>query len=175
MHGGGASKNTAIVVMGVSGAGKTTVGTLLAAHLGRAFLEGDSFHPLANVAKMRSGVPLDDSDRMPWLEAIAAAIDLARREGRKVVVTCSALKRSYRAVLAGGHHDVLFVYLRGAKHLIAERLAHRAGHFMPPGLLDSQFAALEEPDAGEASLIADIAGTPEEIAQAIAARLACAG
>jgi carbohydrate kinase (thermoresistant glucokinase family) len=168
---GGANRNTAIVVMGVSGAGKTTIGTLLAARLGRVFLEGDSFHPAANVTKMRSGVPLDDTDRMPWLEAIAAAIDSARREGKAVVVTCSALKRSYRAVLAGGHDDVLFVYLRGEKSLVAERLAGRAGHFMPPALLDSQFAALQEPQPGEASHVIDIADTPDKIVDAIVARL----
>lgn len=172
MRGGGAGKYTAIVVMGVSGAGKTTVGTLLAARLGRALLEGDGFHPAANVAKMRSGVPLDDADRLPWLQAIAAAIAGARREGRRVVVTCSALKRAYRVVLAGGHDDVLFVYLRGDRALIAERLAGRAGHFMPSRLLDSQFAALQEPDAAEGGLTVDIADPPEELVRRIAALLA---
>jgi carbohydrate kinase (thermoresistant glucokinase family) len=169
---GAACHNTAIVVMGVSGAGKTTIGTLLAARLGRAFLEGDSFHPQGNIVKMRSAVPLDDADRRPWLEAIAAAIDSARREGRQVVVTCSALKRTYRALLSDGHDDVLFVYLRGGKPLIAERLATRAGHFMPPQLLDSQFATLEEPVVGEPSIVVDIEDTPERIVQQVAERLA---
>ena len=168
----GHATNTAIVVMGVSGAGKTTIGTLLAARLGRAFLEGDSFHPEANVAKMRSGAALDDADRMPWLKAIAAAIDSARRDGRRVVVTCSALKRTYRAALADGHDDVLFVYLRGGRPLVAERLATRAGHFMPPQLLESQFATLEEPDKGEASIVVDIEDTPEGIVRQVADSLA---
>ena len=169
---GGHSANTAIVVMGVSGAGKTTIGTLLAARLGRALLEGDGFHPHSNIVKMRSGVPLDDADRMPWLDAIAAAIDAARREGRQLVVTCSALKRTYRDVLAGSHDDVLFVYLRGGRSLVAERLASRAGHFMPPQLLESQFAVLQEPDAGEASIVVDIEDAPERIVQRIADSLA---
>lgn len=165
---------TAIVLMGVSGCGKSTVGVRLARKLHREFLEGDTFHPPANVEKMSRGIPLDDADRLPWLKAIAAAIDDARRDGRQVVVTCSALKRSYRAILAGSHDDVAFVYLKGGKELIAERLAARAGHFMPPKLLDSQFAALEEPAADEASVMMAIEDTPDQIADAIAA-MAAAG
>jgi carbohydrate kinase (thermoresistant glucokinase family) len=163
------ARHTAIVLMGVSGCGKSTVGVRLARKLGRDFLEGDTFHPPANVEKMSRGVPLDDADRLPWLQAIAAAIDEARRAGRQVVVTCSALKRAYRAVLAGGHDDVAFVYLKGGKDLIAQRLAARAGHFMPPKLLDSQFAALEEPTVDEAAVMMAIEDTPDRIADAIAA------
>jgi carbohydrate kinase (thermoresistant glucokinase family) len=162
-------RNTAIVLMGVSGAGKSTIGVRLARRLHRDFLEGDTFHPPANVEKMSRGVPLNDDDRRPWLEAIADAIDAARKSGGKVVVTCSALKRSYRAILASGHDDVAFVYLKGSQDLIAERLAGRAGHFMPPKLLDSQFAALEEPDAAEGSIMMSIEHTPDQIVDAIAA------
>lgn len=167
--------NTAIVLMGVSGAGKSTIGVRLAQQLGRAFLEGDAFHPPANVEKMRQSVPLDDDDRLPWLSAIAAAIDVARREGRQVVVTCSALKRSYRRVLSAGHDDVAFIYLKGDKDLIAERLGVRSGHFMPPQLLDSQFAALEEPMSDEHSVTMSIDDTPDRIVGAITAMFAVGG
>lgn len=164
--------NTAIVLMGVSGAGKSTIGVRLAQQLGRAFLEGDAFHPPANVEKMRQGVPLDDDDRRPWLAAIAVAIDTARREHRSVVVTCSALKRAYRAILSAGHDDVAFVYLKGDKDLIGERLGVRAGHFMPPELLDSQFAALEEPTSDEHAVTLSVDDTPDRIVTAIAAMFA---
>jgi gluconokinase len=153
--------------MGVSGAGKSTIGALLAQRLARAFLEGDTFHPPANVEKMRHGIALTDADRLPWLRALAAEIDKARMAGKRIVVTCSALKQTYREILAGGHTDVLFVYLKGDKELIAQRLVARAGHFMPPLLLDSQFAALEEPDAGEPTCTVDIDGTPEGIVETI--------
>ena len=159
--------SAAIVVMGVSGAGKSTVGALLAQRFARAFLEGDSFHPPANVEKMRHGIALTDADRLPWLTALAAEIDRARIAAKPVVITCSALKRAYRKILAGGHTDVLFVYLKGGKELIARRLAARAGHFMPPLLLDSQFATLEEPDADELSYAVGIEGMPEDIVEAI--------
>jgi len=165
-------RNTAIVLMGVSGAGKSTIGVRLARKLKREFLEGDSFHPAANVEKMSRGVPLDDDDRLPWLTAIAEAIDAARCSGRKVIVTCSALKRSYRAILAAGHDDVAFVYLKGDQKLIAQRLAARAGHFMPPKLLSSQFAALEEPGGDEGSIMVAIEQTPDQIVDTIAAMFA---
>ena len=165
-------KNTAIVLMGVSGCGKSTIGVRLARKLDRDFLEGDTFHPAANVEKMSRGVPLDDDDRRPWLVAIADTIDAARKSGRKVVVTCSALKRSYRKILADGHEDVAFVFLKGSQDLIAQRLAGRAGHFMPPKLLDSQFAALEEPAASEGSIVMTIEHTPDQIVDAIAATFA---
>lgn len=166
------ARNTAIVLMGVSGAGKSTIGVRLAQKLHRDFLEGDTFHPPANVEKMSRGVPLDDGDRLPWLNAIAGAIDTARQAHRQIVVTCSALKRSYRSILAAGHDDVAFVYLRGGKDLIAQRLAVRAGHFMPPTLLDSQFAALEEPDVDEPSIMMSIEETPDQIVATLAAMFA---
>src|SRR5690242_5882229 len=131
---------TVAVVMGVSGSGKTTIATGIAHALGWSLLEGDSLHPEANVAKMKSGVPLNDEDCWPWLRAIAAAIDDMRAQGRSAVVACSALKRAYRDVLIGHRRDVLLVYLRGDKELIAARMAARQGHFMPPALLDSQLA-----------------------------------
>jgi len=158
---------TAIVVMGVTGAGKSTIGALLAETLKRPLIEGDSLHPPANIAKMSQGVPLNDDDRGPWLKAIAARIDEARKAGRPVVVTCSALKRSYREILEDGHDDVRFVYLRGAKGLIAERLAARTNHFMPPGLLDSQFAALQEPAEDEPSIVIAIDAAPNDIVRTI--------
>src|SRR5215472_138015 len=118
-----------IVVMGVSGVGKTTIGVRLAERLGVPFVEGDSFHPPANIAKMSSGVPLDDADRLPWLEALAAELDRARRTGGGIVLVCSALRRSYRDILRDGHDDVVFLLLAGDKTLIGERLASRRGHF----------------------------------------------
>jgi len=152
----------AVVLMGVAGAGKSTVGEALAARLGCDFRDADSFHPPANVAKMSSGVPLTDEDRWPWLAAIAAWIGERRASGRLGVVTCSALKRRYRDVLLRGG-QVRLVYLKGDMPLIARRLAARRGHFMPPALLQSQFDALEEPAADEAPITVSVEGTPEEI------------
>jgi len=167
--GAAARWNTAIVVMGVSGAGKSTIAALLAQRLGRIFLEGDSFHPPQNVEKMKHGVPLADEDREPWLAAIAARIAAARAAREPLVVTCSALKRAYRAVLAGGHGDVGFVYLKGAQDLIAWRLAGRVGHFMPPQLLESQFAALQEPAGDEPAITVPVDRPPGEIVETILA------
>ena len=164
--------NPIIVLMGVSGAGKTTVGTRIAALLEVEFAEGDRFHPEANVKKMSSGAPLDDSDRLPWLKAIAGEIDCARDAGRGLVVTCSALKRAYREILLGGRPEVRLVYLRGSRALIERRLNGRRGHFMPSALLPSQFAALEEPDATEAPIVVDISAAPESIAAAVARQIA---
>jgi carbohydrate kinase (thermoresistant glucokinase family) len=160
-----------VVVMGVSGVGKTTVGERLAARLGADFLEGDRFHPAANIAKMSSGVPLDDADRRPWLEALATELDRFRRRGAAVVLTCSALRESYRAILRGRYDDVAFVFLDGTKTLVQGRLAARRGHFMPPGLLDSQFAALEAPEAAEPAIRVDVDATPEAIVEAVLQRL----
>jgi carbohydrate kinase (thermoresistant glucokinase family) len=160
-----------IVVMGVSGSGKTTIGSLLAARLHWRFAEGDSFHSPANVARMRDGIPLTDEDRWPWLDAIAAWIDAARASGERCVVTCSALRRAYRERLAGGHGDVRFVYLKGEHALVARRMADRKGHYMPAALLQSQFATLEEPSPGENPLIVSIAAAPEEIVAGIVAAL----
>ena len=149
---------TVIIVMGVSGSGKTTVANGLAQRLGWQCLEGDAFHPSANVAKMSAGIPLTDDDRWPWLHAIAARIDALRQQGQSAVVACSALKRAYRAILLGDHTDVVLLYLRGSKALIAERMMERHNHFMPPALLDSQFATLEEPGADEHPIVVDIGG-----------------
>ena len=145
-----------LVVMGVSGSGKTTVARGLAARLGWRFQEGDALHPPANVAKMAAGTSLTDEDRWPWLEAIAAVIDGWRAEGASGVVTCSALKRAYRAVLLADRPDVRLVFLSGDKALVAGRMANRKGHFMPPALLDSQYATLEPPGPEERALLADI-------------------
>jgi gluconokinase len=133
-----------VIVMGVSGAGKTTIGRLLAEALGAVFLEGDEFHPSANLEKMRTGEPLDDGDRAPWLRNIAVALDAGGRDGA-VVLACSALKRSYRDQLMAGRANVHLVYLRGDEAVIRRRLESRSGHFMPAALLASQLAALEEP------------------------------
>jgi len=158
-------KLAAIVVMGVSGAGKSTVGRLIAAQLDCPFRDADSFHPKANIEKMASGHPLTDDDRWPWLEAIAAYIAEHRAAGTRCVVTCSALKRAYRDIVTGHQSaDVRLVYLEGDFDLIAARLAARQGHFMPPALLQSQFDALEEPAADERAITVSIDATPEEIA-----------
>jgi gluconokinase len=139
----------ALILMGVSGSGKTTIGKKLAKRLGWAFEDGDKFHPASNVAKMSAGQPLTDDDRWPWLKAIAAEIDRACGAGEHIVVGCSALKRSYRDVLVHGRTDIRLVYLDGTQALIADRLSRRKGHFMPPGLLTSQFATLEPPAPDE--------------------------
>jgi gluconokinase len=162
----------AIVVMGVSGAGKSTIAELLAERLRRPLIEGDSLHPPSNVAKMKGGTPLTDEDRLPWLKAIAARIDEARQARRPVIVTCSALKRAYREILTGGHGDVGFVYLHGARELIAGRLKARTNHFMPPGLLESQLAALQEPGADEPTIAIAIDATPAQIVDRIVAQFA---
>jgi gluconokinase len=158
-----------IVVMGVSGCGKSTVAELLAARLGWQFAEGDDFHPPSNIEKMRSGIPLEDADRWPWLRAIAAWIDEARRAGKPGVVTCSALKRSYRDIIIGERPDVALVYLKGDKKLIEKRLAARPHHYMPASLLQSQFDALEEPGPDENPIIVPIEPPPEEIVSSIMA------
>jgi carbohydrate kinase (thermoresistant glucokinase family) len=153
--------------MGVSGCGKSTVAGLLAAQLGWDLAEGDDLHPPANVAKMRSGVALTDTDRVPWLARIAAWIAERVESGRDGVVTCSALKRSYRDRLRGGNDGVVFVYLRGTKQLIAQRLAVRHGHYMPAALLDSQFADLEPPGADEPAITVDIGPPAAEIVRRV--------
>lgn len=162
----------AIIVMGVSGAGKSTIAELLSQRLNRPLIEGDSLHPAANIAKMSQGVPLNDEDRLPWLKAIAARIDEARKSRQPVIVTCSALKRAYRDILTGGQHDVGFVYLRGTRNLIASRLKARTDHFMPPDLLDSQFAALQEPGEDEPTIAIAIDAAPTEIVDQIVRQFA---
>jgi carbohydrate kinase (thermoresistant glucokinase family) len=156
-----------IVVMGVSGSGKTTIGALLASCLGCPFAEGDDFHPPANIAKMRAGIPLTDEDRWPWLRAIAAWIEDRRAAGGGGVVACSALRRAYRAVLRGGRPDLRLVYLKGDIGLIARRQAARHGHFMPASLLQSQFATLEEPGADEQPITVSVERQPPEIVEAV--------
>lgn len=151
---------TMVVVMGVSGSGKTTIASGLAQQLGWTLLEGDTFHPPANVAKMSAGTPLTDEDRWPWLRAIAARVDALQAEGRSAIVACSALRRAYRDILLGPRPGSILLYPRGPKALIAERMVHRHGHFMPPALLDSQFAALEEPGPDENPIVVDIGGAP---------------
>ena len=152
-----------IVVMGVSGSGKTTIGSALAGALGVEYAEADTFHPRANIEKMSSGVPLTDEDRAPWLEAIADWIREHQATGG--VVTSSALKRRYRDVLRGGG-DVWFAHLDGTREILAERMKNRSGHFMPVSLLDSQLADLEPLRPDEHGEVFDIGGTPEEITRA---------
>ena len=154
-----------IVVMGVSGAGKSTIGRKLAERLGGRFLDADDLHPAANVRKMKSGHPLDDADRWPWLDRVRGAME-AHAGPRPLVIGCSVLKASYRDRLGRGLYRL--VYLRGSRALIERRMKNRKGHFMPAGLLDSQFAALEEPDD---ALAVDIDATPEAIVADIVARL----
>jgi len=162
----------AVVVMGVSGAGKSTVGKLIAARLDCPFRDADSFHPKANIAKMSRGEPLTDTDRWPWLEAIAAWIAEHRAAGTTCVVTCSALKRRYRDLVTDNQRDdVRLVYLKGDFALIEARLEARKGHFMPPGLLQSQFDALEEPGVNERAMTVSIEATPEDIAAHVVERL----
>jgi carbohydrate kinase (thermoresistant glucokinase family) len=146
-----------VVVMGVCGSGKTVIGSGLAHRLKLPFIEGDALHPAANVAKMASGVPLTDKDRWPWLDAIAAMLDREWRSGHGAIAACSALKRVYRDRLRSGTSAQLrFLLLDGPRELIAARMTHRSGHFMPPSLLDSQLAILEPPEADEFGMHLDI-------------------
>lgn len=158
------------VVMGVSGSGKSSVGVALAQALGVAFVEGDEYHPSTNVARMAQGIALTDEDRAGWLRALAARLGEAERGGTGIVMTCSALKRSYRDILRSEAPRLRFVYLEGSRELIAERLARRRGHFMPPALLDSQFATLEAPSPDEGAWVCDIRFSPEEIVADLVAR-----
>ena len=153
-----------VLVMGVSGAGKTTIGGLLAAALGGQYIEGDGFHPPANLAKMRLGLPLSDEDRLPWLQALGKALQAAGRKGAPVVFGCSALRESYRQLLRAFCPQCQIVWLRGSPELVVARIGGRHGHFMPASLLSSQFAILEAP----ANAIAvDIDQTPGEIVKQI--------
>src|SRR5215471_12658554 len=156
-----------LVVMGVSGSGKSTVGSLLALRLFWDFEDGDWFHPAANVEKMHNGIPLTDDDRWPWLQAIADWIDDTRRGGGHGVIACSALKRRYRDVLIGDRPDVRLVYLKGEETLIARRIATRHEHFMPESLLHSQFTALEEPGVDERPIIVSIEPPPRQIVEEV--------
>ena len=149
----------ALIVMGVSGSGKSTVAEALAQRLDWRCEDGDKFHPANNIAKMSAGQPLTDDDRWPWLKAIADEIDRLLGKGENVVVACSALKRAYRNVLVHGQHNIHIVFLDGEHDLIAGRLAARRGHFMPAGLLESQFSTLEPPAADERPIIVSIDST----------------
>jgi gluconokinase len=157
--------------MGVSGSGKSTIAEHLAARLGWRYVDGDLFHPPANVAKMSAGHPLTDEDRWPWLRTIAAEIDRLAAAGTRAVVACSALKRAYRDILAHGRDDVRIVFLDGTKDLIAKRLAARKGHFMPPGLLDSQFKTLEPPQPSEQPITVSIDASVDGIVNDIVRQL----
>ena len=149
--------------MGVAGSGKSVIGAALARALDVDFVEGDDFHSRENIAKMSAGVPLSDEDRAGWLRALASRLRNAKAAGTGVVVACSALKRSYRDVLRGGAKDVRFIYLKGPRALITQRLTTRGGHFMRPSMLDSQFSTLEDPAADEQAWVVDITRPPEEI------------
>jgi len=157
-----------VIVMGVSGAGKSTIGRALATSLGWEFHDGDDLHSEDNKRKMQRGEPLTDLDRAPWLRAVRALIQAMLSSGRNGVVACSALKQSYRDEIVVDPASVKIVYLKGSQRQIAERLANRSGHFMNPVLLRSQFDALEEPDD---AIVADISAAPKAIVDAIAARL----
>ena len=154
-----------IVVMGVSGTGKSTTGRALAEALGLPFLEGDDLHPESNVAKMAAGIPLTDADRAPWLDLIAAELD------QPLVVACSALKRTYRDRLRRAAPDLVLVYLHGDPELLLSRMSQRDGHFMPTALLDSQLATLEEPAADEDVIPVDVMLRPDEIVEVVTDRL----
>ena len=156
---------TGLVVMGVSGAGKTTVARELAERLGWPMAEGDDYHPASSIAKMESGTPLTDGDRAPWLLSLRDWISARAAAGQSCVLACSALKRSYRDILSGAAARVRFVHLSGSREVIGARIAARSGHFMPPGLLDSQFGDLEPLGPDEDGVVVDVAAAPERIAR----------
>ena len=161
-------KTRFVVVMGVAGSGKTTVGEALAQRLGWNFYDADSFHPAENIAKMANGIPLNDADRAPWLAALRALISTSLKEKRPSVLACSALKESYREQLLAGREGVQFVYLKGSYDLIWSRISGRKGHFMKPEMLRSQFEALEEP---QGAWTFDVSLTVDEIVQEILQRI----
>jgi gluconokinase len=162
-------EHSIVVVMGVAGSGKTTVGAMLAGRLGWQYADADDFHPVANVEKMAAGHPLTDEDRWPWLHAIAAWIDVQVAAGQPAVVSCSALHRAYRDVFR--RPEVQMVYLSGSPDVIAGRLASRQGHFFKREMLDSQFATLEEPGPDEQVITVSIDGTPLQVVDRILAEL----
>jgi gluconokinase len=159
-----------LIAMGVSGAGKSLIGEMLAERLNCPFTDGDAFHSAANKEKMHHGIPLTDEDRWPWLKTIRAAIEEKQRAGETAVFTCSSLKRSYRDVLRAGDKDVCFVYLKGSIEVLRERLGHRTGHFFDPSLLQSQLDTLEEPGEDEA-VTESIELPPEQIVDNVMEKL----
>lgn len=167
-----APPTTTVVVMGVSGSGKSTTAEEVVRRLGWDFAEGDDFHPASNVAKMRSGIPLTDDDRWPWLRSLADWIGEHEREGRSAVVTCSALKRSYRDLLREGHPSVWFAHVAEDRDLIRSRIEHRTGHYMPPSLLDSQLDTLEPLQPDEPGMEVSGSGPPDAVADELLADLA---
>ncbi|MBP3035706.1 gluconokinase [Arthrobacter sp. zg-ZUI100] len=160
-----------LVIMGVSGSGKTTISTLLSEHLGWIAAEADEFHPESNIAKMSSGTPLTDEDRWPWLASIREWMDTQAENGRSTIVTCSALKHSYRDVLATASGDVHFVHLNGDAAVLGERMKTRSGHFMPASLLPSQMSTLEPLAEDEQGVVVDILKPPGDIVSEILTRL----
>jgi gluconokinase len=161
----------ALIVMGVSGSGKSTIADQLAERIGWRCEDGDKFHPASNIAKMSAGHPLTDEDRWPWLQAIADEIDRLCKAGERAVIACSALKRAYRDILVHGRDDVRIVYLDGTQQLIADRLAKRKGHFMPAGLLESQFKTLESPAREENPVTVSIDASVDAIVDDIVRQL----
>ena len=168
---GSSAALVAVIVMGVSGAGKSTIAEALARRLHWRYEDGDTFHPASNVAKMKAGHPLSDDDRWPWLRAIADEIDRLGRVGERAVIACSALRRAYRDVLVHGRRDVRIVFLSGTQPLVARRLAGRKGHFMPPDLLASQFRTLEPPSDDEHPITISIEATVDAIVDTIVQHL----
>ena len=161
-----------ILLMGVAGSGKTTLGDALAREFAWPYRDADSFHPQANIDKMSRGEALTDDDRWPWLDAIAAWMDERRAQNLRGIVSCSALKRVYRDRLLVGRPDVRLVYLSGSQDVIGKRMSRREGHFMPTALLESQFATLEEPSEDENPIVVPIDSTPRRIAESILAAFA---
>ena len=157
--------------MGVSGSGKTSVGAGLARALGVDFVEGDEYHPAENVERMSRGIPLTDADRAQWLRSLAARIRKAKAAGVGLVVSCSALKRSYRDILRADAPGLRFVFLKGPQDLVAQRLASRKNHYMPPSLLESQFMILEEPSPDEDAWVCDIDSSPQDLVAALVSRV----
>ncbi|NYF12191.1 gluconokinase [Pseudoclavibacter sp. JAI123] len=161
-----------MIVMGVQGTGKTTIGSALAERLGVTFIDSDDLHPVANKTKMAAGTPLEDEDRVPWLKVVGASIAANAAEGRTTIVACSALKRWYRELLRSSVPELQFVHLAGQRDLVASRLATRQHEYMPTTLLDSQFEVLEPLAAWEAGVVVDVAETPAEIVEAVVDYLA---
>jgi gluconokinase len=171
MGGGSAGGTFSVVVMGVSGSGKSTVAAGLVERLGWDFAEGDEFHPAENVAKMSAGIPLDDDDRWPWLRALADWIGEHERAGTNCIVTCSALKRSYRELRCDGHPSVWFAHVTADGDLIRDRMEHRTGHYMPVSLLESQLALLEDLGDDEPGVQISGAGSPDDVVEDVLSAL----